>query len=537
MRTGGAWPWLKLFGILKVTEAVYSQSGGMLIDDFSDGAAFNEFEISFRMFMGRGTSRPADGLSVSIGNDLPNLTYPAEEGAPDAAFRVCFDAWDSGGGEAPAIEIFNGKKSIAIQKFHGQSGASDSEKFVKDDGEFLMMWHNSEWTDVNIRVADGLATVNFRGYDVIKNTPIDLSPIEAAQFLFAARTGGANQKHYIDDIKIRLFDSSSSRVTVAYDGGEPVTLLELTLKTPTAYDEMVSLELNNPEGAKSAVVAWEYQGYDNWWAVDNITVAADIEPEPTLPGLSTEKDRYVIGEAVTVNFSGGPGNPRDWVGIYRPDMTPGEQDSLAWVYVNGSTSAGDGLSDGSVTFTNKLPAGVYVARFFRNDGYGQLANAAAFMVVHPPGVATGKLNYDPGEAITVNFSNGSGNPGDWISLMPRGETSSIDWAYVGGSRTPGDGLANGTLMFADGLPDGDYRVLFLSKDGYRLLAKADFTVAGQVEPPALGFANNGDGTITLSFEGRLQTAPTINGPWQGMDASSPVTLPTDQPQVFTRSVR
>ena len=94
-----------------------------------------------------------------------------------------------------------------------------------------------------------------------------------------------------------------------------------------------------------------------------------------------------------------------------------------------------------------------------------------------------------------------------------------------------------TLTFADGLPDGEYQVFFFANDGYHQLAKADFTVAGQVEPPALGFANNGDGTITLSFEGRLQTAPTINGPWQGMDASSPVTLLTDQPQVFTRSVR
>ncbi|MBT4227451.1 MAG: hypothetical protein HOD74_07780, partial [Verrucomicrobia bacterium] len=72
---------------------------------------------------------------------------------------------------------------------------------------------------------------------------------------------------------------------------------------------------------------------------------------------------------------------------------------------------------------------------------------------------------------------------------------------------------------------------------YHQLAKTDFTVAGQVEPPALGFANKGDGTITLTFEGRLQTAPTINGPWQDVDAPSPVTLPTDQSQQFTRSVR
>ena len=515
VKTGGLWPWLKLNGILKITEAVFSQSGGMLIDDFSDGSTFNEFEISFRMFMGRGTSRPADGLSISIGNDLPTMAYPAEEGASDAAFRVCFDAWDSGGGEAPAIEIFNDQKSVAIQKFHGKSGAPDAEKFVKDDGQFMMMWDNKEWADVNIRVADGLATVNFRGYDVIDSVPIDLAPIEAAQFLFAARTGGANQKHYIDDIKISLLASSTSRVSVAYDAGEPVTLLDLNSQTPTAYDESVSLALNNPEGAKSAVVTWDYQGHDNWWAIDNITVASDIEPTPALPAIATDKERYSGGKPITVSFSDGPGNPRDWIGIYRPDMTPGEQGSLAWVYVSGSTTAGDGLANGSVAFSNNLSVGDYVARFFKNDSYSQLAAAVAFTVGDPPGVATDKLNYAAGEGITVSFSNGTGNPSDWISLMPLGETSSIDWAYVGGSRTPGDGLANGTLKFADGLPDGEYRVLFLANDGYHQLAKANFTVARQVEPPALGFGNNGDGTITLTFEGRLQTAQTVNGTLPG----------------------
>jgi hypothetical protein len=537
LSTGGEWPWLKLNGILKVTEAVFAQSGGMLVDDFSEGATFNEFEISFRMFMGRGTSRPADGLSVSIGNNLPNLAKPAEEGVPDAAFRVCFDAWDSGGGEAPAIEIFNGKQSVAIQKFHGKSSASNDAKFVKDDGEFLMMWDNKKWADVNIRVTNGLANVNFRGYDVIKNVPIDLAPIEAAQFLFAARTGGANQRHYIDDVQIELLTSANSRVTVAYDDGEPVTLLELNSKTPTNHDETVSLALNNPVGAKSAVVTWDYQGYDNWWAIDNITIAEGGETEPPRPGLATDRGHYLSGESVTVSFSDGPGNPKDWIGVYRRHITPGEQDSLAWVYVNGSTASDVGLSDGTVTFADHLSVGSYVVRFFANDGYSQLADAVTFAVVEPPSVATGKLNYAADEAITINFSNGPGNPRDWIGLVHRNETSYIDWEFVGGTRNPGDGLANGTLTFDHGLPDGEYRVLYHANDSSRQLARADFTVAGPIAPPALGFAHNSDGTITLSFEGRLQTAPAINGPWKDVDASSPVILSTDQQQQFTRSVK
>ena len=71
-------------GEVRITEAANSQNGGALLEDFSDGAAFSNFELSFRLFMGNGTARPADGFSVSIDNDLPNLASPAEEGAETA---------------------------------------------------------------------------------------------------------------------------------------------------------------------------------------------------------------------------------------------------------------------------------------------------------------------------------------------------------------------------------------------------------------------------------------------------------------------
>ncbi|MDP7649963.1 MAG: lectin-like protein, partial [Candidatus Thalassarchaeaceae archaeon] len=105
-------------GSLHITEAANGRSGGFTVSDFTDGEIFTDFEISFRLYMtdstccgnGDDTSashRPADGLSISIGDDLPDTIGLAEEGAGEG-IRICFDTWDSGGGEAPAIDVWRG---------------------------------------------------------------------------------------------------------------------------------------------------------------------------------------------------------------------------------------------------------------------------------------------------------------------------------------------------------------------------------------------------------------------------------------------
>jgi hypothetical protein len=54
--------------------------------------------------------------------------------------------------------------------------------------------------------------------------------------------------------------------------------------------------------------------------------------------------------------------------------------------------------------------------------------------------------------------------------------------------------------------------------------------------PALSVVNNGDGTVTITFEGTLQAAPTVNGPWENVDGASPLTIPSDQAQQYGRAV-
>jgi hypothetical protein len=57
------------------------------------------------------------------------------------------------------------------------------------------------------------------------------------------------------------------------------------------------------------------------------------------------------------------------------------------------------------------------------------------------------------------------------------------------------------------------------------------------EIPALSVVNNGDGTVTVTFEGKLEAAASVNGPWQDSGLTSPATIPADQAQQYGRAVR
>ena len=201
---------------LHITDAVNGANGGFMIEDFTDGAAFKDFEISFRLHMTDSTCcgsgdhtnadhRPADGLSISIGNDLPDTFDMAEEGTGNGV-RICFDTWDSGGGEAPAIDFWSGAapELQARQKFNGVTSAADEEKFRDGDGNYVWLWTQGEWADVKITVFEGLLTVNYKGFDVISKQPVRFAPLHSPNWLFAARTGEANETHWIDDLEITV---------------------------------------------------------------------------------------------------------------------------------------------------------------------------------------------------------------------------------------------------------------------------------------------------------------------------------------------
>ncbi len=199
--------------------------------------------------------------------------------------------------------------------------------------------------------------------------------------------------------------------------------------------------------------------------------------------VSTDYGNYIEDEEIIVTFSEGPGNPKDWVGLYKPDMVAGEVDSLTWFYVDGTQTGSEGLTDGELTFPDgMIDEGIYEARFFENDGYTLLAKAIFTVGDIGPTVQTDKSTYLPGEPITIDFLVGPGNPKDWVGLyredmVSDGSVGSLVWFYVDGTTTGSEGIESGTLTFANGMTDeGAYKAVFFENDGYTILAEKKFKV-------------------------------------------------------------
>lgn len=125
--------------------------------------------------------------------------------------------------------------------------------------------------------------------------------------------------------------------------------------------------------------------------------------------VTPSKASYTVGESIVINFSGGPGNATDWIGIYNPGVTPnGTPPSLSWVYTTGTRTAGGTAKSGSVTFTAPtLAAGSYKIWFLANDGYAAIAGPTDLVITPavvpdgPPAWVTSPIRFRHGVVGTA----------------------------------------------------------------------------------------------------------------------------------------
>jgi hypothetical protein len=164
-------------GVLKLTVSTNSQQGSFVIDDLDGGKKIGGFTATFKLRIGGGTG--ADGVSFNFAPDLPNAQF-TEEGA-GTGLTISFDTSDNGTGEAPAIDVKFGGTLIAAQKINPRTG--------------------DDFVDVSIRVdLDGALDLVY-GSTVVYTNLFVYYPI-SGRFGLGARTGSANDNHFVDELRI-----------------------------------------------------------------------------------------------------------------------------------------------------------------------------------------------------------------------------------------------------------------------------------------------------------------------------------------------
>ena len=134
------------------------------------------------------------------------------------------------------------------------------------------------------------------------------------------------------------------------------------------------------------------------------------------PILRMAQRSYQAHTAILVSFAGGPGNAKDWIGIYRDGQTPGTDAPTLRLYVDGTSNGSEGIKDGNVFFDSGVrAAGRYVAHWFR-DNSTEILSSDTFEVT--PGIevspelgpvepAHGSTNVPPLLVFSAVFTNGT----------------------------------------------------------------------------------------------------------------------------------
>jgi len=251
-------------GVLALTAALSDQNGYFRIDPLEGGAELSTFTVAFDLRLGGGTAPPADGFSFNFANDLPAATFGDPENGAGTGLTVAFDVWDNGAGEAPAIDL----------KYGGAF-------FVTHPVPLTLLETGDAFVQVLIRLnSAGTVDLAFGDTVIYYQEPIPgYAPISGGRFGLAARTGGSNANHWIDNLRIGAEKSTGpTRITL-----QPADALALTGQTAA-----FSVEVNDPLGVT-------YQWFRNDVAIAGATGSAYT----TGPLASTDS-----GTKFTVEASG-----------------------------------------------------------------------------------------------------------------------------------------------------------------------------------------------------------------------------------------
>jgi hypothetical protein len=233
-------------------------------------------------------------------------------------------------------------------------------------------------------------------------------------------------------------------------------------------NETFLVNLTNPVGATLA----DAQGQGTITNDDGTTAVT----------LSVSSTTVVPGQTVQLTVANGPGNAKDWIGLYATGTS--NMAMLDWKYLNSSrTAPTTGLRTATLSFVMPSTPKAYEFRLFSNNTYTLLATSPAVTVqggTSTPTLTVSKTTAARGTTIQVTVTNGPGNPKDWTAMVAAAspDTSYLDWKYLNGSRTaPTTGLKTATLTYTLPWTPGVYNFrLFANNTVSKIATSASVTV-------------------------------------------------------------
>lgn len=265
-------------GFLELTDANRNRNGAAL---WTDRRLIDQVRLRFKARFGDGSSTdgiepPGDGLSVTLGSDLPlgTIDRPEEGFIPPfiqgRRFIVSFDPHPDGSADLVGISVLWDNQVLT----NVVTGVSGIPPIARDDGR---------WLDVDIDLRrNGRLTLRVDGVSVLDQLETPFEAIANGQILFAARTRSWWQTHWIDELNVNYSEGDFGNAGLS-------STSTLGGIFPEGREVRLSAE---PSGAGP----FTYQ-----WFRDGTTVAGATNRTLVLPGVPDSAGLYSI--AVGNGFS------------------------------------------------------------------------------------------------------------------------------------------------------------------------------------------------------------------------------------------
>jgi len=403
-------------GVLKLSNGENLGVGGL--GGFGIGPfplqTFDTIEMTWKSLVGGGGGGGADGYSINIGNDLVD-NFTAEEGT-GTGISVTVDTFDNGTGLDVGVDFkWKGNRVayIPIPKDDDGSG-----RFLRKD----------TFVDASLSVApSGSVVLTYDGNTTTVNLP-GFTGVPANQVILLAREGGANDRHWIDDLNITAFPPDASSA----EAGQTVQFL-VTNDNPALF---------SAQPAVSSAGTLTYTLAPGAIGTANVSVVAQDNGGTSDGGRDTST---ACTFAVTVNDTVPPtiACPTD-IAV----RATGPSGAVATWTVSASDSCGSANVVCTPASGSTFAVGTATVTCVATDGGGNTASCSFRVIVNPPDdnrpptavISSEQLidltpEFENPVLISCNWWNACLVADGWTSSDPEGEDLTYLW-FLEGEVTP-----------------------------------------------------------------------------------------------------